>query len=228
MTTLKYKVGDKLKVKDEFKDRCGACFQHTGWIEITEILKCNSYWYNAYNSDGKFIEDCGCYIDEHIEGYYNPVGTKKSHTFKVGDRVRIRQWDDIKHVPHFIASMMHLCGREATIVYIQEKYLHLRDWSDTSVDTNFEYTTDMIEAVEVIFDTSEDCSDSFAYAIYTINSIKKSKWTPEPAKYHNGDNWFTKSTVCIDGKEMTVEEFKAKTTLYRSALSAYNNYFPVK
>lgn len=163
--------------------------------------------------------------DKLIEGCYIPVDTKKPHTFKVGDRVRIRQWDDMKQVPHFTTSMMHLCGREATIFYIQENYLHLIDWSDTSVDTNFEYTTDMVEPVEVVFNTSEDCSDSVAY---TINSIKKSKWTPEPAKYHNGNNWFTKSTVYIDGKEMTVEEFKAKTTLYRSALAAYNNYFPAK
>ena len=196
-------------MKDECKGQCGACRQHTGWIEITAATR--GYVYNAYNSDGIKVNKCACcYEDEHIEGYYNPVDTKKSHTFKVGDRVRIRQWDDMKQVPHFTTSMEHLCGREATIFYIQENYLHLIDWSDTSGDTNFEYTTDMVELVK------------------PVNTIKQSKWTQEPAKYHNGTNWLTKSTVCIDGKEMTVEEFKAKTTLYRSALAAYNNYFPAK
>ena len=175
--------------------------------------------------------------DKLIEGCYIPVDTKKPHTFKVGDRVRIRQWEDMAKEfgvnkygsilckSFFSTNMKHLCSREATISKIEDDKIELKDWSDSSSTHEWRYTTDMIEPVEVIFDTSEDCSDSVAY---TINSIKKSKWTPEPAKYHNGDNWLTKSTVCIDGKEMTVEEFKAKTTLYRSALAAYNNYFPTK
>lgn len=138
------------------------------------------------------------------------------HTFKVGDRVRIRQWDDMvkefgitddsidcKYA--FTTSMKHLCGRAATICKIYGDKILLEDWSDNSYATGWEFSTDMIEPVD---------------------APKQSKWTPEPAKYHNGNNWFTKETVCIDGKEMTVEQFKAATTLYRSALSAYNKYFP--
>ena len=57
---------------------------------------------------------------------------------------------------------------------------------------------------------------------------KEPKWTADPAKYRQGDNWFTKETVFIDGKEMTIADFKEKATLYRSLAASYNNYFPTK
>jgi len=145
-----------------------------------------------------------------------------THTFKVGDRVRIRQWDDMEREfgtdsssrcsictrTGFVLSMSNLCGTEATINSIDGDEVELTNFSAIDCDTNWVFDIDMFEPVAAQIET------------------KQSKWTPEPAKYHNGDNWFTKEKVCIDGKEMTVEEFKAATTLYRSALSAYNKYFP--
>lgn len=76
--------------------------------------------------------------------------------FKVGDRVRIRQWNDmakefgvdtfgcIKVVHKFTKDMKHLCGRTATIKEIIGRYIELSDWSDY---TNVDYfiSADMLE-----------------------------------------------------------------------------------
>ena len=80
--------------------------------------------------------------------------------FEVGDRVRIRQWDDmerefgrdwfrnIKVYCSFTQAMKHLCGREATIEEIKGNCVWLKDWSDESGYIDFIFSTDMIEHVE--------------------------------------------------------------------------------
>lgn len=80
--------------------------------------------------------------------------------FKVGDRVRIRSWDDLAsefgleedgyiscNVGGFSKYMCHLCGREATICSMQNKDVELTDWSDASGDLYWCFTDDMLEPV---------------------------------------------------------------------------------
>lgn len=83
--------------------------------------------------------------------------------FKVGDRVRIRDWDDMKReygtdsdgdikVPDivFTRCMRHLCGRYATIRSIssQDDIIGLENWSDTSGDITWFFTKSMLEPAE--------------------------------------------------------------------------------
>ena len=79
---------------------------------------------------------------------------------KIGDRVRIRQWDDMKQAfgvdgagdikaEHFFTTgMRHLCGREATVASISGGLIRLKDWSDEDGDINFSYSAGMLEKVE--------------------------------------------------------------------------------
>lgn len=77
------------------------------------------------------------------------------YEFKVGDRVRIREWDDMEKefgcsydnincFPKFVSGMKHLCGRKARIIGINRRKVCLQ-FDDTSGDTDWEYYTDMIE-----------------------------------------------------------------------------------
>ena len=80
----------------------------------------------------------------------------KKYNFKVGDRVRIRQWDDmvkefgvdftgdIKCTRWFTPLMKHLCGRIATIKSMSDYDIYL-DFENKEGRTNFVYSTDMIE-----------------------------------------------------------------------------------
>lgn len=85
------------------------------------------------------------------------------HNFKVGDRVRIRQWEDMAKELGFLSSlgaistkitaftpeMKHLCGRIAEIKKIKlDGEVKLHKWSDNSGDTKFVFDIDMIEPTE--------------------------------------------------------------------------------
>jgi hypothetical protein len=82
--------------------------------------------------------------------------------FKVGDRVRIRQWDDMVrefgltddgHIPFtktcsttFVADMKHLCGRTATITSVNYDTEEVDlDFDDNSGDTNWYFYLGAIE-----------------------------------------------------------------------------------
>lgn len=82
--------------------------------------------------------------------------------FKVGDRVRIRQWDDMVkefgltdngHIPFtktcgttFVDGMKHLCGRTATITSINYDIEEVDlDFDDKSGDTNWYFFLGAIE-----------------------------------------------------------------------------------
>lgn len=80
--------------------------------------------------------------------------------FKIGDRVRIRQWDDMEREFGkdedgcinlssgfgFVDSMHHLCGRTATILEYSNSEVYL-DFDDKSGDIEWAYTTDMLEHI---------------------------------------------------------------------------------
>ena len=89
--------------------------------------------------------------------------------FKIGDRVRIRQWEDMekefgtdlcgdivmKGYWHFAKGMRHLCGREAVITEICDQRVEL-DFDSKTGDMDWNYTTDIIEKVEDTKMTKKD------------------------------------------------------------------------
>lgn len=85
--------------------------------------------------------------------------------FKVGDRVRIRAWDDmvaeygldcdgdINIRPSFVRGMRSLCGKTATItekpMYCDGQSIRFKlAFDDTSKDVNWNYSADMLELVK--------------------------------------------------------------------------------
>ena len=82
--------------------------------------------------------------------------------FKVGDRVRIRQWDDmekefgldsggfIKCNGSFLRSMRVLCGKEFVISELTDPIIYSKTALKVSgLETDWTITTDMIELVDV-------------------------------------------------------------------------------
>lgn len=81
--------------------------------------------------------------------------------FKVGDRVRIKQYEDMAKdydldkegnilvgLDTFVTRMKHLCGRKATISKIwNSNNVKLVDWSDTTGNLEWIFTTGMLEPV---------------------------------------------------------------------------------
>lgn len=97
--------------------------------------------------------------------------------FKVGDRVRIRQWNDMVrdgkikggniclHGGTFVKRMRHLCGREATVSELTGCGYRLKDWSDASGGTCWGYSEEMLEP-------------AYIYATALMEAIRK-----DPAAY---------------------------------------------
>ena len=77
---------------------------------------------------------------------------------EVGNRVRVRQWDDMQRefgLSHFgdiacpgsfVQAMRHLCGKTAIVTAVHDKNVELVFHDDVK-DTNWEFTTAMIEKV---------------------------------------------------------------------------------
>lgn len=86
---------------------------------------------------------------------------KEEPKFKVGELVRIRQWDDmekefgldadgdIKTYVSFVTSMKPLCGKYAEIISIAENgvEVNLKLFNCCGLDTSWGYSTDVIEKV---------------------------------------------------------------------------------
>lgn len=80
--------------------------------------------------------------------------------FKVGDRVRIKSWEQMEKefgkdcfesincIPRFIEDMKHLCGKTATIDEICNYDIKLKDWSGDSDGPYWFFSMDMIELVD--------------------------------------------------------------------------------
>ena len=84
---------------------------------------------------------------------------KEEPKFKVGELVRIRQWDDmakeigvdadgdINSFVQFVTSMKPLCGKYAEIVRLNGSIVKLKFFNCGGLGTSWEYSTDMIEKV---------------------------------------------------------------------------------
>lgn len=84
---------------------------------------------------------------------------KEEPKFKVGELVRIRQWDDmekefgldadgdIKTCVSFVTSMKPLCGKYAEIVGLNGSLVELKFFNCDGLNTSWGYSTDTIEKV---------------------------------------------------------------------------------
>ena len=84
---------------------------------------------------------------------------KEKPTFKVGELVRIRQWDDmVKEFGTrstgsvnckclFTVAMKPICGKYAEIVMLNGSLVELKFFNCDDLDTGWDYSTDMIEKV---------------------------------------------------------------------------------
>ena len=102
--------------------------------------------------------------------------------FKVGDRVRIKSWDEMAEEynersygielpssPKFVNSMKCLCGLTATIDKINNDIVKLKDWSDDDDEHGiWTYSTYMLEKVTNIIVDYNTSQNMVAYEPYTI------------------------------------------------------------
>lgn len=90
--------------------------------------------------------------------------------FKVGDRVRIKSWEQMEKEfgmefdwiackCRFYREMQHLCGRIATISAIDDYIVKLVNWSDDSGGIYWCISTDMIELVDTSKFTKSDLQE---------------------------------------------------------------------
>lgn len=66
---MKYKVGDKLKVKEGCEDECTAYYNNrsdASYIMIRGIDSDGDYQYDIYDQGGTFLSRCYCFEDEHL------------------------------------------------------------------------------------------------------------------------------------------------------------------
>jgi len=110
-----------------------------------------------------------------------PFEPKKE--LKVGDRVVIRQWDDmvkefgencngfINCNSTFTTRMRPLCGRTATIIDIGENHKLKLDFDDKSGDTNWGYSTDMVEVLNEEYFTGKMVCVRSCNNDYTVGKI---------------------------------------------------------
>ena len=80
--------------------------------------------------------------------------------FKVGDRVRIREWDDMKgefgldrdgdiaSPMSFTGQMRHLCGRAVEIEAMAREIVILKNCNSNNSTLDWYFTADMIEPVK--------------------------------------------------------------------------------
>lgn len=91
--------------------------------------------------------------------------------FKVGDRVRIKTWEQMEKefgkdscggidcMPRFIEDMKYLCGKTATIDEICNYDIKLKDWSGDSDGPYWFFSMDMIELVDTSKFTKSDLQE---------------------------------------------------------------------
>lgn len=110
--------------------------------------------------------------------------------FKVGDKVRIRQWDDmaeefgmdgpvyIQTLEGFVEIMRPLCGKKAKIRAIHGERVSLEDFEDCEgLYTDFNYSMDMIEHVE---EKEKMTSNVVTNALMDMLGVEVGEWFDVP------------------------------------------------
>ena len=148
----RFKVGDKLVVTKSDWFKKGT---HVEVVKIDEDSTIMPY----YCSDG----NTNLWIGE--DSLAHPSKADKNSAFHVGQRVRIRSFEDLakefgsEECPHrfpvrgsviFNENMECLCGRTATIKELPKSgdHIQLENWSDESGNTNWNFLTEMLEPAD--------------------------------------------------------------------------------
>lgn len=98
------------------------------------------------------------YGDKETEAKLLAEPVKEEPKFKVGELVRIRQWDDMAEelgtdgtcipcLANFVKEMKPLCGKYAEIVRLNGNLVELKFFNCGGLSTCWTYSTDMIEKV---------------------------------------------------------------------------------
>lgn len=125
------------------------------------VAKCNTA--DKFNlAFGTALAVARAYGDKETEAKLLTEPVKEEPKFKVGELVRIRQWDDmveefgvdsagdvVGNCVSFVTSMKPLCGKYAEIVSIAENGVEvkLKLFNCGGLNTSWRYSTDMIEKV---------------------------------------------------------------------------------
>lgn len=139
----KFKVGDHLVVSS------GPLFSKGTLVTVVATDDDDHMPYLCYDGKTKL------WVNEDDLGPASEADKKPE--FHVGQRVRIRLLDSMKAEfgmddfgnPNvkfgWVDNMNSLCGRTATISSIDGKYVKLKDWNDSSGDTGWCFSTDMLK-----------------------------------------------------------------------------------
>lgn len=146
--------------------------------------------------------------------------------FKVGDKVRIRQWEDMKREfgtvswgaincsNSFTEGMRELCGKKATISDIYgafSKNVSLKNFENCEgIDTNWCYSTDMLEPVEDDTEIVISKDGKEVRAVFKVNGriVKESV-----AKCHPDDRFNFKTGAEIAFERLFEKKKKKRITL---------------
>ena len=122
------------------------------------IAKCNPS--DKFNlAFGTALAVARAYGDKETEAKLLAEPVKEEPKFKVGELVRIRQWDDmekefgvdsegyIDSCVSFVPPMQPLCGKYAEIVRLNGSRVDLKFFNCDDLSKGWNYSTDMIEKV---------------------------------------------------------------------------------
>lgn len=158
---------------------------------------------------------------EEVKRKANPEEKPK---FKVGDRVRFRDWDDmakefgtagigsIDCKCTFVMGMRHLCGTYATIESIDGYRVFLKDFTAKEGAT-WDYSTDMIELAEETLRTFEMVAraegDGQTYLSGSMYYNRKTGFTNKGGKMWSVGAWSDRED------ESVAENLLNRSALYR-------------
>lgn len=169
-----FKVGDRIRIKSWEQMEKEYGLDESGHIDIMPYfvtgmknLCGKEAIIKSIESKNEFTKledlvDHSTYFWNFCSKMFEHVSTRDTN-FKVGDKVRIRDWEDMKkefgvenledgeNIPckySFTSKMKHLCGRTVVLEKINsDGFIFLSNWSDNS-DTGWSFSTDMIEKIK--------------------------------------------------------------------------------
>lgn len=128
---MKYKIGDKLKVKEGCETRCPMYYDNRGGYVIIKNIINDNYSYDIYNCEEQLVADCYiCLKDEDLEPFEKKKDISDITTYEVGD-VLVDKFGKER-------TVLGICGKVvfiltdyvmASILPFTVEELELRDYS---------------------------------------------------------------------------------------------------
>ena len=157
----KIKLEDLFSPKQEIhitrkNNKVHAILKENGKVIKCAVAKCHPEDEFDFKVGSKLAYDRLFEKDNKNENSKNAETNKPKHEFKVGDKVRIRQWDDMAEefglnengnidcLYCFVDEMKIFCGEIATIVCINGITVHLR-FNNGKSNSRWNFSRDMLE-----------------------------------------------------------------------------------